>query len=100
MSTSLNVGANFEFFPPNSKLTVVEPNAYFEPYFYKNQSKHPTVKMEKFVVAPAEDMKDVEDNSVDVVVSTLVLCSVDNVEKTLKEVQRVLAPVSYICELV
>lgn len=42
----------------------------------------------------AEDMSDVPDNSIDVVVSTLVLCSVRNLELTLKEVQRVLAPVS------
>ena len=87
-------GANFEFFPPNSKLTVVEPNAFFEPLFYQNQSKHPAVKMEKFVLGQAEDMKGVADSSIDVVVSTLVLCSVDNVKQTLKEVQRVLAPVS------
>ena len=90
----LSIGANFEFFPPNSKLTVVEPNAFFEPFFYQNQSKYPTVKMEKFVLGKAEDMKGVADNSIDVVVSTLVLCSVENVKQTLKEVQRVLAPVS------
>jgi ubiquinone/menaquinone biosynthesis C-methylase UbiE len=41
-------------------------------------------------------MKEVADNSMDVVVSTLVLCSVKNVKQTLKEVQRVLAPVSFI----
>jgi hypothetical protein len=53
-STYLNVGASFEFFPPNLQmLTVVEPNTYFETWFYKNQSKQPTVKIEKFVVAPA-----------------------------------------------
>lgn len=85
-------GANFEFFPTNCKLMVVEPNAFFEPLFYENQSKYPNVKMDKFVVGSAEDMKDIEDNSVDIVVSTLVLCSVGSVERTLKEVHRVLAP--------
>ena len=111
----LILGANFEFFPPNSKLVVVEPNAFFEPMFYENQSKYPHVKMDKFVVGSAENMKDIEDNSVgnlnyillnielfadlktylflDIVVSTLVLCSVASVEQTLKEVHRVLAPV-------
>ncbi|XP_046639250.1 methyltransferase-like protein 7A [Daphnia pulicaria] len=84
-------GANFEFFPPNSKLTVVEPNAFFEPLFYKRQSTS-NIKMEKFILTNAEDMKEVEDNSMDVVVSTLVLCSVRNVKQTLKEVHRVLAP--------
>jgi SAM-dependent methyltransferase len=86
-------GANFEFYPANSQLTVVEPNAFFEPLFYQNQSKHPDIKMEKFVLASAEDMKGVEDGSVDIVVSTLVLCSVRSLEKTLQEVHRILAPV-------
>jgi ubiquinone/menaquinone biosynthesis C-methylase UbiE len=49
--------------------------------------------MERFVVGFAEDMKDVPDNSVDIVVSTMVLCSVRSVEGALKEVHRVLAPV-------
>ena len=92
-SSFVFTGANFEFYPANSQLTVVEPNAFFEPLFYQNQSKHPDIKMEKFVLASAEDMKGVEDDSVDVVVSTLVLCSVRSLEKTLQEVHRVLAPV-------
>lgn len=83
-------GANFEFFPKNSKLMIVEPNAFFEPMFYENQHKYPDIKMEKFIINSAEDMKEIEDNSVDVVVSTLVLCSVTSVEKSVKEVHRVL----------
>ena len=56
--------------------------------------------MEKFLLANAEDMKEVADNSMDVVVSTLVLCSVRNVKQALKEVHRVLAPVSVTLVLV
>jgi len=85
-------GANFEFFPPNSQLTVVEPNPNFEPIFYQTQEKFPAIKLDKFVLGTAEDMKGVPDGSIDVVVSTLVLCSVKSVETTMKEVQRVLAP--------
>ena len=87
------VGANFQFFPPNSKLIVVEPNAYFEPLFYERAEKHQNIKLEKFVLGHAEDMNEVQSGSVDVVVSTLVLCSVKDVKKTLMEIQRVLAPV-------
>lgn len=87
-------GANFEFYPPNSKLSVVEPNAFFQTTFYENQKKYPDVKMHRFIQAMAEDMKGIEDESVDVVVSTLVLCSVESMEKTLEEVGRVLTPVS------
>ena len=32
--------------------------------FYENQSKYSHVKMDKFVVGSAENMKDIEDNSV------------------------------------
>ena len=39
-------------------------------------------------------MKMIESNSVDAVVMTLVLCSVDSIEQILQEIKRVLAPVS------
>lgn len=90
------LGANFEFYPANSSLTVVEPNAYFEPLFYERQSKFPAIKMEKFVLGSAEQMTEIKDGSIDVAVSTLVLCSVDSLSATLKEIQRVLAPVTAI----
>jgi len=85
-------GSNFDFYPANSYLTVVEPNPFFEPLFYENQQKFPSIKMDKFVLGTAEDMKDVPDNSIDVVVSTLVLCSVRSLEATFQEVERILAP--------
>ncbi|EFX66427.1 hypothetical protein DAPPUDRAFT_64689, partial [Daphnia pulex] len=85
-------GYNFEFYPPNSQLTAVEVNRFFEEQFFEKQADHPHIKMDRFVVGFAEDMKDVPDNSVDIVVSTMVLCSVRSVEGALKEVHRVLAP--------
>lgn len=85
-------GYNFEFYPPNSELTVVEVNPYFEKQFFRKQKEHPHIKMERFVVGFAENMKDVPDNSVDIVVSTMVLCSVRSVEGALKEIHRILAP--------
>ena len=57
-------GENFEFFPLNSRLTVVEPNIYSQSLFYENQKKYPHIKMERYLVASAEDMKEVEDNSI------------------------------------
>lgn len=71
----------------------MEPNTFFKPTFYERQRKYPWLIMDKFIVGKADDMKDVEDGSVDIVVSTCVLCSVDSVERTLKEIQRVLVPV-------
>ncbi|KAI9554761.1 hypothetical protein GHT06_020038 [Daphnia sinensis] len=85
-------GFNFEFFPPKSELTVVEVNPFFEEQFFEKQSEHPHIKMDRFVVGFAEDMKGVPDNSIDIVVSTMVLCSVRDIDKALKEIHRVLAP--------
>lgn len=50
-------------------------------------------------VITGENMAKVADNSVDAVVMTLVLCSVENIEKIMKEIMRVLVPVSkvFIC---
>ena len=89
-------GYNFEFYPAGSELTVVEVNPFFEKQFFEKQKEHPHIVMKRFVVGFAEDMKEVEDNSIDIVVSTMVLCSVRSIQKTLNEVQRVLAPVSSI----
>ena len=86
-------GYNFEFYPPKSQLSVVEVNPFFEEEFFKKQVDHPHIKMDRFIVGFAENMKDVPDNSVDVVVSSCVLCSVRSVEGALKEVHRVLVPV-------
>uniref|UniRef100_A0A8C6VMS8 Methyltransferase type 11 domain-containing protein n=1 Tax=Naja naja TaxID=35670 RepID=A0A8C6VMS8_NAJNA len=47
---------------------------------------------ENFVVASAENLSSVSDNSVDVVVCTLVLCSVNSPRTALKEILRVLKP--------
>ncbi|KYO27208.1 transmembrane protease serine 12 [Alligator mississippiensis] len=55
-----------------------------------NQNQH--LQFEHFLVAPAENLNQVADGSMDVVVCTLVLCSVQNVEDVLKEVKRVLRP--------
>ena len=41
-----------------------------------------------------EDMDMVEDNSMDAVVITLVLCSVNDVKKVLEQAKRVLTPVN------
>ena len=88
-------GYNFEFYPSNSRLTVVEVNPHFKDQFFAKQIDHPHIQMERFIVGFAEDMKGVADNSIDIVVSTMVLCSVRNVDKALQEIQRVLAPVCW-----
>lgn len=54
----------------------------------------PTRRLKKFVQSGAESMDEIEDNSVDAVVSSHVLCSVGGANKVLREIHRVLKPVS------
>lgn len=85
-------GANLKYYPPGCHLTSVEPNPFFESYFAKNSYKFPHITIKKFIRGSAEDMSDVQSESVDVVVSTHVLCSVTDVDACLKEIRRVLTP--------
>ncbi len=71
---------HFRFYPPNSQLTVVEVNSHFKEQFFEKQAKYPNLKMERFIVGFAENMKDIPDNSIDIVVSTMVLCSVRSIQ--------------------
>ena len=47
----------------------------------------------------AEDLSQFPDESFDAVIETLVLCSVNNVEESLQEIQRVLKPGGLFCYL-
>lgn len=69
-------------------------NKYFESYFEQNTKKFPHIQYKRTVIQPAENMRDVEDNSLDVVVSTYLHCSCQDSDAVLKEVKRVLKPVS------
>lgn len=86
------VGANFGMYPDNTRLIVADPNPYFEKYFRDNVAKFPNIKTSTIIVAKGEDIDMVQSNSVDVVVTTLVLCSVSDVAKVVSQVKRVLVP--------
>lgn len=87
-------GANFQFYPAGCKVTCVDPNPNFEKFLAKSMAENRHLQYERFIVAYGENMKQLADNSMDVVVCTLVLCSVQSPRKVLQEVQRVLRPVS------
>lgn len=88
-------GTNFEFYPAGCKVICTDPNPEFQKFLKKSMEVNDQLTYEKFVVASGEDMSSVQDNSVDVVVCTLVLCSVNSVPQTLREVYRILRPVSH-----
>ncbi|XP_066286500.1 thiol S-methyltransferase TMT1A-like [Branchiostoma lanceolatum] len=85
-------GANFQYFPPESLLTFVEPNPDFEKYLRQNAKANPHLALKSVIVAMAENMTEVADDSMDDVVSTLVLCSVRDPTAVFNEVRRVLKP--------
>jgi ubiquinone/menaquinone biosynthesis C-methylase UbiE len=82
-------GANAPYYPTDIRWIGVEPNPFMRSYLEKNAEKLGlTVEIQTI---SAEQLQ-VQDNSIDTVVSTLVLCSVLNLDKTLQEVLRVLKP--------
>ena len=85
-------GANFQYFPKNFKVIATDPNPFFKDAFENHMKKYPDIEVERMIIAKADDLSEVENNSVDVVLSTLVLCSVDDLSVTMKEVMRVLTP--------
>ncbi|KAM9362056.1 methyltransferase-like protein 7A [Symphorus nematophorus] len=85
-------GTNFEFYPPGCKVICTDPNPHFQKYLTNAMEKNDHLKFERFVVAAGEDLGSIEDESVDVVVCTLVLCSVRDMPQTLREAQRILRP--------
>ena len=58
----------------------VEPNRNFESYFNENRAKFPKLEISEIKEGYGEDLAaaGIEDNSVDAVVVTLVLCSVED----------------------
>nr|XP_057910383.1 N6-adenosine-methyltransferase TMT1A-like isoform X1 [Doryrhamphus excisus] len=83
-------GANFQFYPYGCTVLCADPNPHFETYLRKSMDANKHLTYEAFLVVHAEDMQEVRDESVDVVVCTLVLCSVRDVKTVLQETRRVL----------
>ncbi|XP_073432816.1 thiol S-methyltransferase TMT1A-like [Dendrobates tinctorius] len=83
-------GANFKYYPRGCKVTCLDINPNFEKFLSKNQAENDHLTYERFVVASADNMTSIADGSMDVVVCTLLVCSVPNIPAVVKEVKRVL----------
>ncbi|KAM3848187.1 thiol S-methyltransferase TMT1A-like [Vipera latastei] len=92
LEIGVGTGPNFQFYPPNSHVTCVDYNLNFRNFLQVSMAQNKHLHFENFVVGSAENISSVPDDSVDVVVSTLVLCSVSNIHAVLKEVLWVLRP--------
>ena len=87
-------GTNFKYYPAGCKVICTDPNTHFKKYLEKSMSENSHLSFERFVVAAAENMGSIEDEAVDAVVATLVLCTVQDMTRTIQEAHRMLRPVS------
>ena len=85
-------GSNFVYYPVGSEVICVEPNEHYKAALYDNARQRPGVQISAYLVTSAEKTRDVESASIDAVLSTLVLCSVSNIDQCLQEIIRVLKP--------
>ena len=87
-------GANFKYYNRNATVQSIEPNLYFSKYFEENRAKFPHLDIKEIKKGFGENLSSagITDESVDVAVMTLVLCSVEDQERCLAEIKRVLKP--------
>ncbi len=82
-------GANAAYYPTDIHWIGVEPNPFMHSYLEKTADK---LGLNIDIQTISAEQLEAQDNTIDTVVSTLVLCSVPNLDKTLQEVLRVLKP--------
>jgi len=83
-------GRNLGFYGEGvESLTVTEPNPHMARRLERRIGEHP--RPVELVLAPAEELP-FEDEQFDVAVSTLVLCGVEDQQRALGELRRVLKP--------
>nr|CAB3448133.1 unnamed protein product [Digitaria exilis] len=96
LELGVGTGPNFKYYASNNGCIVigVDPNKHMENYARKT-ALSAGLPSSSFTfrrgVVVAEALP-VEDNSMDVVIGTLVLCSVNNIDMSLREIKRVLKP--------
>ncbi|MEL7155177.1 MAG: class I SAM-dependent methyltransferase [Actinomycetota bacterium] len=83
------VGANLDYVPTGSKLIAVEPNHAMHDRLRRRADK---AGVELEILAAPGSAIPLPDGSVDEVICTLVLCTVDDPAATLAEVRRILTP--------
>lgn len=82
-------GANLRYLPTGIKWIGIEPNPAMHPHLRAENAKYGHVA--EFRTSSAEKM-DIPDSSVDCVVATWVLCSVEDQGRVLSEIRRILRP--------
>lgn len=83
------VGANFRYMAPGTRLVAVEPNPHMRPGLRKRAAM---AGIDLTVLPSGAEAIDLADASVDTVICTLVMCTVDDPVRVLGEVRRILKP--------
>ena len=82
-------GANLRYYAPHTRLIAIEPNPAMHPLLRDRAVQH-SIRLE--IHACGAEQIDLPDRSVDAVVGTLVLCSVQNPQAVVGEALRILRP--------
>jgi SAM-dependent methyltransferase len=90
LEIGVGTGANFEHYSPGARVTALEPDPFM---LRRAEAKLATLGRTNITLQllPAERLP-FDDASFDTVISTLVLCTVDDVPRALAEIRRVLRP--------
>lgn len=83
------VGANLRYLQPDTRLIAIEPNPYMHPRLGRAASRRGVDLEIRRVVGERIDLPDA---SVEAVISSLVLCSVEDPAAVLAEIRRILRP--------
>jgi len=83
------VGANFRYLPPGTRLVAIEPNKMMHARLRDRALKRGVDIDIRGVVGESIDLPD---GSTDAVISSLLLCTVDDPQQVVREIKRVLRP--------
>ena len=88
----VGTGTNFKYYPENAEIIISDKTDNFLPYLNETLKKinREDLKINEFKVNNAENMKIIESNSMDAVVATFTLCSINNLSAVFNEIHRVL----------
>ena len=96
LELAIGSGGNLQFYPPGTSLIATDINPNVEERLLATLKQFPHVTLKKFLAGNVLDGVGVEDESVAAVVCTKFLCNLNDKEalKVLREVKRILKPVS------
>ena len=82
-------GVNLPYFPSGIRWIGLEPNPHMHPFIHEEATQH---GIEAEIRTASAEATGLPSASADAVISTLVLCSVDDLDAVLTEIRRILKP--------